>query len=148
MKIERPELVNRSYPYKKLAKNYFYETYGKGNRNASKSRNNIYYSVTSFGEYLENHNIPVPTKADLIIYIYTLRGFSIDDIGEYIPPVIKFMKWLEKNIETIFDGIFKNTLISREIDFNKVLVIRDEFKAIQDDYKADARCLIDYGWRI
>ena len=116
MRIERPELVNRSYPYKKLAKSYFYETYGKGSRNASKSRNNIYYAVTSF--------------------------------GEYIPPVIKFMKWIEKNIENIFDGIFKNTLISREIDFNKVLVIRDEFKAIQDGYKADTRCLIDYGWRI
>ena len=60
MKIERPELVNRSYPYKKLAKSYFYETYGKGNKNASKSRNNIYYAVTSFGEYLENHNIAAP----------------------------------------------------------------------------------------
>ena len=78
MKIEKPELVNRSYPYKKLAKNYFYETYGKGNRNVSESRNNIYYSVTSFGEYLENHNIPVPTKADLIFYIlfYPLHEFN------------------------------------------------------------------------
>lgn len=105
--------ANKPLPYNDLM-DYFIEKAKLGNCGNDKLSR---ICLKMYAEYLMSHHVIYPIKGDVINFVYQNREMDFYKIDMLFFSASYFTKYVQRNFNRVFGGIFAGKHISRTIDF-------------------------------
>lgn len=144
---ERKMLEPKYYPYEDEARRFFdYYVGFPTNNELDKHLILQKRMLADFGRFIEKAEVPIPVKKDAIQFLFVERNnYSLCELITGLEIIDEFIKYCEKNVDTICERAFEEKDVSRKVRFkcdqipySSTSTIKDKihtFKGLKVKYK-------------
>lgn len=120
-------------PYKNLATIFAEHATDPEESEDSLCNKSIKKGLLAFGDYLEEKKVIMPLKIDVIDFVLKNQSKKPDVLCWYFWGCMKFMMFCHAHSDDIFDGIFKNTDVYREVKFLSAVIFDYDYTGFKSD---------------